>query len=204
MLAAPPPEDFPADPCRQQRGVRRLVAGLLLCLALHCQAETAPDWLLPPMTTGPSQVNAAVGALAPGFDLPREQGGSLNLASLRGEVVVLVFWASWCPHCRRWWPVVHTLQDFHSGEDLRVLGLVVWDGIEAARSYHREHGLQFELLAASDELAAAYAVVSTPTTIVVDRDGRITARILGADPDDERLESAVSAALAAVAGSGRG
>lgn len=172
-----------------------LMAALLSSPSAH--SEATPDWLLAP-TQLSGMTPLEVGDMAPTFDLPDAEGVVHSLAEWRGQVVVLVFWASWCPHCRRLWPQIQTLMDFHSGAPVTILGLNVWDEAEAAKAYRSQHGLRFSILFADEALAQRYAVVSTPTTLVLDRDGRVAARIQGADPDDDRLDRAVTQSLQAL------
>jgi cytochrome c biogenesis protein CcmG/thiol:disulfide interchange protein DsbE len=115
---------------------------------------------------------------APHFDLPRLSGrGRTSLADLRGKVVVLNIWASWCDPCRAESPL---LERWHrrisAGGGATVLGVDVLDVSSDARAFVREYGLTYpQLRDTVDSLRADYGAGGVPETVVIDRRGRIAA-----------------------------
>ncbi|MEZ6183645.1 MAG: TlpA disulfide reductase family protein [Planctomycetota bacterium] len=122
--------------------------------------------------------------------------GAVDFEALRGKVVVLEFWMSWCPGCARTRPVLAKLHEQHP-DDLLVLGITATDAkqsAEAARRYVAEHVPFPVALLATGETIARYEVGKIPHAVVVDRAGRVRWR---GNPDREAkaFKAAVRAAL---------
>ncbi|MBK9376156.1 MAG: TlpA family protein disulfide reductase [Holophagales bacterium] len=132
---------------------------------------------------------------APQVELPTGAALPASLQALRGKVVVLEFWASWCAPCREALPAVERLHRTFGGRDVVVLGL----NSEAAPVRGRavsELGLTFPQVPDEDErIWALFAVEELPRTIVVDRSGRVFADLKGLLPPG-RLRALVELALA--------
>ena len=111
---------------------------------------------------------------APDFTLPTMDGDDLTLSDLRGKVVVLNFWATWCAPCRYEIPYFIRLQEKYR-EDVAFVGISVdKEGWEVVRPFAEEYGVNYPLLLddgiVSEEYGGAYVL---PTTFVLDRDGNI-------------------------------
>jgi thiol-disulfide isomerase/thioredoxin len=111
-------------------------------------------------------------------------------------VVVVVFWASWCTWCHRWWPVLDALAGSHAARP-RVLPLNIRDEPEAARAYLRRTGLTWPLRQVTEATAELWQAHATPHTVVVDASGHISGVISGFDPEGRALGQALDIALAA-------
>jgi peroxiredoxin len=111
---------------------------------------------------------------APDFVLPTYGGSNVRLSSLRGQVVVVNFWASWCAPCRRELPGLQRLWTrLHSG-GLEVLAVNVDEAPQQAGQMAQRLGLAFPvLLDPRRELARLYDLRTLPSTLVIDRDGRL-------------------------------
>ena len=119
---------------------------------------------------------------APAFELSAPGGEVHRLADLRGEVVLLNFWATWCGPCREELPLLETLHQQLGGEGLEVIGVNVDQG-DALRvqRFAEQQGLSFSVLHDPEQqVASHYAVLGYPTTVVIDREGRIVLSLLGA------------------------
>jgi cytochrome c biogenesis protein CcmG/thiol:disulfide interchange protein DsbE len=104
----------------------------------------------------------------------------VSLDSLRGKVVLLNFWASWCLECRPEMPIFERLHREFAAQGLSVVGINAREGIEAIRAYAKELRLTFPLvLDPKGEINAAYGVIGLPATFLVGRDGRAVARAVG-------------------------
>ena len=118
---------------------------------------------------------------APALDLARlDAPGRTSLRSLRGKVVVLNYWASWCPPCRGESPVLERWQKRIASRGGTVLGIDVLDVNSDARAFVRRYGLSYPILHDGDGGSRKrFDVVGQPETIFIDRRGRIAATVRG-------------------------
>ena len=125
--------------------------------------------------------------LAPSFALPQLDGGTLRLGDYRGRVVLLNFWATWCPPCRAEIPDLNRLQDELGPAGLNVIGVSLdEEGFEAVRPFAEEYKVTYPLVVDDGAVAAQYgSLQGLPTTFVVDRNGQIVRRVIGLFPLDE-------------------
>jgi thiol-disulfide isomerase/thioredoxin len=117
-------------------------------------------------------------------------GRTLTLGSLHGDVVVVNFWASWCPPCRRELPRLGNLQTQLAGA--RVVAVSIDTDVENARRFCRAHGVKVAVVHdGPDGLARALDLRRVPFTLVLDRSGRVAYTTAGSD---ERAVAAVTTA----------
>jgi cytochrome c biogenesis protein CcmG/thiol:disulfide interchange protein DsbE len=113
----------------------------------------------------------------------RTAHGEVLLDSLRGRVVVVDFWASWCAPCQRSFPWLNSLLEHYRDRGLVVLGVSVDKSIDDADAFLAKHPASFTVAYdPAGRAAAAFAVQGMPSTFVVGRDGRIRASHVGFDP----------------------
>ena len=109
-------------------------------------------------------------------------GGTLPLGSLAGQVVVLNFWASWCPPCRRELPRLGRLQQQLSGTATRVIAVSIDDDADNARRFCRAQGIGFTVAHdGPDGLARALDLKHIPCTLIMDRAGNVAYTTSGSD-----------------------
>jgi peroxiredoxin len=149
------------------------------------------------LTAGVAAADLSVGARAPAFNLRTLDGHSVTLASLRGRVVLLDFWASWCVPCRAEFPVLQRLSDRYSPQGLRVVGVTVDEDAGSARAFVQRARTHFVVLHdASHAVSDRYAPPSMPTTFLIDRRGVIRQINRGFQMEDaDRLEHQIQAIL---------
>ncbi len=129
------------------------------------------------------------GIAAPDFTLKDVDGQSVDLKSYRGKVVLVDFWATWCPPCQEEMPQLEKMHRELREKGLVVLGLDVGESAETVRDFAREHHYTFTLLlGAEPEIAAKYHVDGYPTVFMVDRAGKIAGRFSGVPQTDLRAE----------------
>ncbi len=154
--------------------------------------QSLPDSLFvftPPQGAQQVQVlgprSAPTGREAKDFTLEDLNGRPVRLSDLRGKVVILEFWASWCEPCRYEMPVVEALQQRFKDEGLVVLGINDEDP-PIARRYVEQGGYTFPtLFDKSQAVAGLYGVRAIPALFVIDRQGEIVGRHSGYGPGSE-------------------
>ena len=123
--------------------------------------------------------SVAEGDVAPDFELEDMEGSSWRLATLRGKVVLLNFWATWCGPCRQEMPHLENLHRRFSQDGLVVLGIND-EPLMQAREFLVERGLTFPNLHTPDGLVfREYGIDALPTSLIIDRNGRVHKRIEG-------------------------
>jgi len=129
-----------------------------------------------------------VQAPAPDFTLKSDSGANLKLSELRGEVVLINFWASWCGPCRQEMPVLSELHDKYKDMGFTVLGVNVEENSGAARKLLRDMPVSFPVLFDNDStVSKKYDVVAMPSTVLVDRDGNVRYLHKGYKPGEEDI-----------------
>ena len=116
----------------------------------------------------------AVGELAPDFALPAATGGNVRLSEHRGEVVLLAFWSSHCSVCTAQLSLLGDLQTTYRSAGLVTLAVSVDDDMHRATRYAQAHPTRFPmLLDLRKGVSRAYGVERLPTTVLIDRRGRV-------------------------------
>jgi len=136
---------------------------------------------------------------APAFDLPDLAGGRVSLESLKGRVVILDFWATWCGPCIKEIPEYAEFWRKNQPRGIEIVGVVVESGEpQEILDFIREYKIPYRQALGDDKVQEAYGVdQGYPTTFVIDREGRIRYKALGAVPAKfKKLQETVDAALA--------
>jgi cytochrome c biogenesis protein CcmG, thiol:disulfide interchange protein DsbE len=136
-------------------------------------------------------------AVAPGFTLRRLNGdGELELASLRGKVVVLNFWAAWCEPCAKEMPRLEDAWQRYRGRGVTFIGVNTTDFSGDAQRFVKRFGVTFPIVRdGNGRVLAKYGGLPIPWTYFVDRAGRIVGYIRG-EVTAEALEDGLQEALA--------
>jgi cytochrome c biogenesis protein CcmG, thiol:disulfide interchange protein DsbE len=167
--------DFLNDPSPAQPAPRRglglggmvLLVGVLLVaavfgLALARQNRTQP-------TAGP----------APDFTLTTLDGNQMRLADLKGQVVVVNFWASWCGPCRDEAPALQSIWEKYQDRGVVVLGVAYTDTENGARAFMGEFGQTYPNgLDIGTKISELYAIQGVPETFIIDREGKVVEFIM--------------------------
>jgi len=133
------------------------------------------------------------GSAAPEFDLrrlggdPTEAGGSLSLAELRGRVVLVNFWATWCEPCESEMPAMERLYGALAGEDFELVAVAIDDAEADVQTFQDEYRLSFPIVLDLDQTVyGAYQTMGVPESLLIDREGRIVERYVGPREWDAR------------------
>ncbi len=134
---------------------------------------------------------------APDFTLKSLEGPNIKLSELRGDVVLINFWASWCGPCRQEMPLLEELNTKYAPMGFTMLGVNVEQDSTAAKSMLAELGISFPILFDDqNSVSESYDVIAMPTTIVVDRDGNVQYVHHGYKPGDEdKYQDAIRSAI---------
>ena len=146
------------------------------------------------------QANRGDRPAAPDFTLERlDRDGTLQLSSLRGKVVVLNAWASWCGPCKEEAPYLEQVWQSNRDRGLVVLGVDAKDFRVDARRFADRYGLTFPLVYdGPGDAVGDYGITGFPETFVIDREGRVVRAFAGAvngEKEREELSSAIEGAL---------
>lgn len=147
---------------------RRL--GLAIVLLLAAASASAADKSTP----------------APDFTLKSSTGANVKLSELRGQVVMINFWASWCGPCRQEMPLLDKLYHRYKGLGFTLLGVNVEPNSSDAQKLLKDIPVSFPILFdTSNKVTKLYGVAAMPSTAVVDRDGKVRFLHQGYVPGDE-------------------
>jgi peroxiredoxin len=116
----------------------------------------------------------APASAAPDFTLRTLTGPNLRLSEQRGQVVLVNFWATWCGPCRKEMPQLNKLYEKYHAAGFQLLGVNVDDDTRKAAEIAAKLGLAFPVLLDADKSASkAYDLNAMPSTVLIDRDGRV-------------------------------
>jgi cytochrome c biogenesis protein CcmG/thiol:disulfide interchange protein DsbE len=121
-----------------------------------------------------------IGKPAPDFVLQDAEGKAWKLSSLKGKVVFVNFWATWCKPCRDEMPSMEALNKAMAGQPFQMLSIVFNDDLDMANSFARRLGATFPVLAnPSPELSEAYMITGVPETFLIDTKGILRHKFIG-------------------------
>lgn len=130
---------------------------------------------------GSGKATAKPSTLAPDFVLPQIGGQQLRLASYRGKVVLLDFWATWCSPCREEIPHFVQLQEKYRDRGLQVIGVSMDDSPEPVPAFVQQFHMNYPVVMGNAKIGELYGgLLGLPITFVLDREGRIAAKHVGA------------------------
>jgi peroxiredoxin len=154
-----------------------LIVGATLYFALR-QRQTRP---------------LAVGDSAPSFSVPAFPSGSLDLKSYHGQIVVLNLWATWCPPCVEETPSLVHFAEKMQDHGVKVLSISVDEDQKALQDFIQQNHIAYPVGRDPDRsLSARYGTFQFPETYILDRQGKLAEKVIGAiDWDDARIQNFV-------------
>jgi thiol-disulfide isomerase/thioredoxin len=145
---------------------------------------------------GPEELE---GKASPDFSLKTLDGKNVTLSEMKGKVVVVDFWATWCPPCRKSLP---HLQKMSADKELADKGLVVWavnarEKSDVVQKFLTDNKYTFAVPMDLGKTMTQYKIAGIPTTVIVGRDGKVRKVFVGfGDGSEGPMDEAVKAALA--------
>jgi len=166
--------------------IRTVVLLTLLLAGLSAAASQTGTHLLTPIPDRPA---------APGFELRDMDGGTHRLSDYRGRVVIVNFWATWCPPCRRELPSMNRAWAKLNDDGIAMLAVNVGETEDVIFPFTADYPIDFPVLLDEDgSVTERWPVRGIPTTFVIDPEGRIAYRAIGGrEWDDPQLLAAVRA-----------
>ena len=146
---------------------------LLIAMGPSLQGNTADG-------ISPLNSDKIINSKAPDFTLKDLNGKTVSLSAFKGKVVLLNFWATWCPPCRAEMPALNKLSNALKPRGLEVIAVSTDRSINDIKGFLENHRVDFPILFDTDRSAAKqYRVFSMPTTFLIDRNGMIVEKFYG-------------------------
>ena len=173
-----------------------MLIGLAVALNYTARLSSMLTWIpnaenlikvAPPTTTATPQqsTDKASYEMAPDFELQTADGRTIRLSDLRGQVVLLNFWATWCIPCRAEIPAFNAMQSQYEAQGLKIVGVLTQDTPDRLAEFHKDIPQNYTVLIGTDDIGARFGNgPGLPITYVIDREGRIRQKIFGGN---ERL-----------------
>jgi len=176
---------LPRDSRAAARGDSQLTTGTLMRISLPRILSIFVMFVA--SASAQAAVETVVGKPAPAFELPvfGSESRHVALESLRGKVVLLDFWASWCGPCRQSFPLYEKLHGELPAQDFALLAINLDEMAEGPAAFLFEHPVSYTSLAdPAGEVAKKFGLIGMPTSFVIDRDGIVHSRHTGFKPQD--------------------
>ncbi len=151
----------------------------LFCILLLFLAFSSCEKQVP---VAGNESSATLGATAPDFILKDIEGREVRLSGFRGKVVLIEFWATWCPPCKATVPELKALYNRYGDKGLVVLGIAVDEDAAAAPkllNFSREQGINYTTVLGTEAVERAYHVSSIPMMYLIDKQGKIRSSYMG-------------------------
>ncbi len=167
---------------------RLIIVVLLLVLLVSCSSGG----------TNKPKIDTSNRKEAKDFTLPTLDGGAVTLSDLKGKVVLLDFWATWCGPCRRSTPIIVSIYNKYHKKGFVALGINLdrESDMNKVTQYVNENNMDYPILIDAFSVAEMYKVRGIPRFVLIDKQGRIVIEIEGLVPDlKAKLEQYIEALL---------
>ncbi|WP_286266211.1 TlpA family protein disulfide reductase [Thalassotalea atypica] len=130
--------------------------------------------------------------IAPNWQLKTQDGQAISLDQLKGKPVILHFWATWCPYCKKLQPTLVAMQKKYQASEVTLIGISFNEDPGATPQDELiARGYDFMTAIGGDTIAERYGVVGTPTTFYINKKGEIVFKSTSSDTEDPRIELAI-------------
>ena len=167
--------------------LKRIFLDVLICFLIfsisYCSKKKEPEPALEPIA-------------APDFTLPDINGKMVSLKDFRGKVLILDFWATWCPPCRQEIPQFVDLYSQYKEKGFEIIGIALdQEGEKVVKPFSQNYNIKYPILIGGEEVSEIYGGIrGIPTTFVIDRKGNIVKKYVGFR-DREVFEEDIKALL---------
>ncbi len=162
-------------------GNRGTAKWVVLALAVVSTAYFVWSHASTPASPGSAMSNAGSGK-APTFTLPDIDNKQVSLSDFKGKVVVLDFWATWCPPCRKEIPDFINLQKEYGSKGVQFVGIGL-DDAGKLRAFAQQYQMNYPVLVGTQDIAMKYGgIQGIPTTFIIDRSGTVVSKFEGYRP----------------------
>ncbi len=128
----------------------------------------------------PWEIDELIGKPAPDFILKSVNGKETSLASFRGRIILLNFWATWCPPCKAEMPSMNKLYNLFKGRGLVVIAVSTDNSVKKVEKFLHKNPVDFVVLSdPAIKTSRKYKVFSLPTSFLIDKDGMIVKKFFG-------------------------
>jgi peroxiredoxin len=185
--------DTGISPCLRRWDFVMVVS--LAAAILWTVGSRLPSGVGAPLSSSPSPRE---GFFAPDFTLDTLQGEQVKLSGLRGKVIVVNFWTTWCPPCRAETPALERSYEAYKDSDVVILGvnLTDQDSLKEVESFVHEFGLTYPILLDRDgAVGLLYQLSGLPTTLFINREGIIRTVVIGGPMSETSIRSKIEALL---------
>ncbi|MBI4843278.1 MAG: TlpA family protein disulfide reductase [Nitrospirae bacterium] len=142
----------------------------VIALSGNAAADSLLEW----------KMDSITGTQAPGFTITDLKGNKVSLSDFNGKPVLLNFWATWCPYCRRERPELDALQGEYGKKGLIILSVANDNSMEKVRQFIDKNPVSFTVLSDKDSIVTdTYGVYAMPTNFVIDKEGKIRHKFTG-------------------------
>lgn len=160
-----------------------LIRPVILATTVGATATPAANGL-----SGPTLKTVRVGDIAPDFELATLDGRTIKLSALRGQPVIVNFWATWCGPCKEEVPLLVKAYTAHQADGLRVLAVdtLAFDDLQDVKKFVADYQMNFDiLLDADDDVGTTWNTLGLPSTYFIDTSGKVVALRIGQMSEQE-------------------
>ena len=179
---------YPASPLLHRAGMRKRTLIILTSMVPIAALFVLLGWAMAQSGGNPGGfvTNSKFGEVSvdqrPAREFVEESldGGTVSLSELRGKVVMLDFWSSWCPPCRQEAPALAQVYREYEGRNIEFIGVAIWDDREDVGRHVKEFDLTYpNVLDDKGKIAIDYGVAGIPEKFFIDTEGILVQKFVG-------------------------
>jgi len=166
---------------------RLLISVLVLLVALGSHKSFAVEQTNAAKSAPKNEKETLTSYQGNDWTLTNLAGEQVQLSQFQGKPVILVFWATWCPYCKKLLPGIEALNTKYAKQGLITLGINIKEDWQP-KTYWRNHEYTFDALFEGDDVAASYGILGTPGIVFIAPSGKVLKATNFSDPNHPSLE----------------